>query len=493
MNNAQEVEMIYKQAEIVVDSIFVFDSIYEIKICSEVNKHTIMTIHGILDSNQGTKVLFGSLKSEKVYVKTTDDIIIFAGISYNVEIKEQAGLFIIVLTCIGASYLLDTTLQKRSFQYSDDTYADILRLAYKQAEHAVIYTPKGDDIKIIKPIFQYNETDWNFTHRMAGHLKTVVIPNDQVSSPQICIGIPNRPSISLTDIEYTMGRNEQDGIYYKFYTDAHMFLGDSVYFLNAKFNIMKKISVYRNNFFKNTYIVGSEAGFAVKKYNLPLSGLTLKGTVLDTQAEILKTHLEIDPIQDVSKAYWFSFVPQSGNVMYSMPQHGTKIMLKFNTDLDCSPVATECYRENGDSCAELNNYHYRYYTTEFKKRMAMFPTRLFFFGGSNLAELNDKTGIHIKTGKKTVINSENPITFDAKKEIIMLTPAHIYMTKFNTESVIDLNGSEINIESTPHSNIKPTLNGGLCSYPPCYIARPLKISKKLASIILGFIPKRPGK
>ena len=486
--------MIYKQGEIIVDSIFNFIQIDTIRQISRVNNHTRMVLRGVVDSTIGHSVLKDQLKDERIEIKTTDDTIIFAGIISNVRVKEENQFFTIHLVCTGSSKLIDVKPEKRSNQDGRDTYADILHATYDKTGKATIYTIAGTEIMIRTPIFQYNETDWKFTHRMAGHLKTIFLPNDQSASPQVCIGIPNRRTIHVpTDadhVEYTIGRNEQDSPFYKYRTNEHMFLGDTVNFFDMDFVIMEKVSVYENNTFKNTYTFGREEGFAVERYNLPLSGLALRGTVLDTMGELLKTHLDIDDEQDINKAFWFSFVPQSGNVMYSMPIHGTKIMLKFNTDEDASPMATECYRENGQISGDLTDYNYRYYTTEFKKRMTMFPTRMFFFGGTNLTELNDNTGIHIKTGKKTHIESEKNIEFHAKKKLIMLTTAHIYMTKFNTKSIIDFAENEINIESFPYSKVRPTLKGKLKPYPPCYVAQPLTISKKLALMVLGFIPKR---
>ena len=482
--------MLYKQGEISIDSIFNFVLINRIVLTGAANNHTKVVIRGIIDNSGRHDILYKSLADEKIYIDFLDGKRIFGGILRDVRITEQAELVTIDLTCVGGSYLMDIAPQKRSYQDVDASYHAVLRSACSSVEDSSVISCKGNDIKTLTPIFQYNETLWGLTCRLAGHLKTVIFPNDLIPFPQVLVGIPERRAIPIpSDAKYTIGRNERGSIYCVYRTSDHLSLGDTVHFLNLELVVMEKLSVYENNAFDNTYILGDELGFSIKRYNLPLSGLALKGTVLDTKGEMLKVHLDIDAEQEVSKACWFHFAPQGGNVMHTMPQHGTKVMLRFNTDSDDSAMATECYRENGSTCKELSDYNYRYYTTEYKKRMAMFPDKVFFAGGSNVAELNDATGIGIKTGRKTHIEAGGPLELHAKRKLTIHTPAHIYMTKPNTDSVIDLAGNEINIDSS-NTRVRPTMKGQLRPYPYRSNAKPFKVSKKLAFMALGFVPKR---
>lgn len=261
-------------------------------------------------------------------------------------------------------------------------------------------------------------------------------------------------------------------------------LGDSVEVAGHRLFIMEKQLWAEGGVVRDRYVLGEERGFAAPfLHNEHLHGLCLTGTVLDTREEKIKLHFAIDKAQDKSMAFWFPYVPQQGNVMYCMPQLGTKAILKFCTENDDSGMVIHTCRTNGEECAETADYNKRYFTTEFGKRLAMLPDTLYYTGGSNLAELMDRKGALLETGKHLHIQAERHIRLHAKRRVTLYTPEHIYTTMPGSESVIDMAGREINALSPNtvlHSN---------ATNPQPYPRTPsYRIGRKLARLVTGTVP-----
>lgn len=483
--------MIYTQSDIQINSSFDFVFVQNITLELQANEHPSLSIEAIIREDDVQKIVQKIGPDQEITWSKTDGSILFVGFPFTFTIERQGGVLTLFLLCKGKSFLLDIKKQKRSFQYRKDTYADILKFVYTNDKNSAILPIRGNNVQIERPIFQYNETDWNFTKRMAGHLNTLILSDERSSHSRVYYGLPTRKSYSVKDSEYTMGMNKKGEKFIQIHTKECYTLGDTIVFGESTLPVVRAVIQYKNNYFYNKYEIGTEKGNAIKKYDLPLTGLTLRGRVLETSGELLRVHLDIDPVQEIDRAFWFEFVPQSGNVMYSMPQIGTFIMLKFSKNQDYTPLAIECYRTNGQECGELYDYNYRYYTTEFKKRMAMFPEKLFLTGGTNTTSLNDLEGIIIKTGKKLSISGAEGISVFSNKETLMHTPEHIYATKYNSESVIDMAASEIHIDSI-NSSINPTGNGKENTYPSIWQIPNFSISQEVAGSVLGMIPKNSG-
>lgn len=485
--------MTYSCKAMCIESPFPFISIHKMRLHARVNEHIRLELWGLLDSASAPALMREHFASTCLKVTLPDGRIYFTGLPMQIDMQEQNGSFLIYLSCTSASVLLDIHPRSRSFQDIRESYNDILKAIYDSEEHAVIRTGKAADFPIETPIFQYKETAWAFTLRMAGRLETFVIPDHREPYARVTIGETGGKPVELDDPDYTTGQNRTSGYFHIVQSVQQFALGDTVVHAGRRLVVVKESSVFENGAFDNSYVLGTEAGFAVKPHDLPLSGLRLRGTVLATSSETLKLHLDIDHTQDPDKAYWFDFVPQSGNVMYCMPQIGTKAMLRFCSNRDASCVAEECWRENGQACSALHNYHKRTYTSEFGEHLAMFPETLFFTGADNLVGLSDTTGILTQTNRRTEITAGERITFHAKKRTTVEVPQHIYITKPNTISVIDFAGEEINIESK-RTGVSADSNAPTDKpYPASRVTSASTLDRGLAAAALGFAAVRSGK
>ncbi len=60
--------------------------------------------------------------------------------------------------------------------------------------------------------------------------------------------------------------------------------------------------------------------------------------------ETVQLKLDIDQGKPEQKLYPFNWVPATGNMMYMMPQEGTRVSLYFKGDEETSAVAVNCIR-----------------------------------------------------------------------------------------------------------------------------------------------------
>ena len=163
-----------------------------------------------------------------------------------------------------------------------------------------------------------------------------------------------------------------------------------------------------------------------KQFNALITGMSVLGTVLEAEREKIKIHLDIDPEQDIGTAFWYKWVPQTGNLMYLMPRVGTRASLYFSNEDETSAVAVNSVRTNGASCTyengfedsscadiQTHDYEYRYLTTEHDKRYFYNPTAMGLVGTSGTATplfmtIDDDDGIVFSShGSVNIIACEN--------------------------------------------------------------------------------------
>ncbi|MDE7170621.1 MAG: hypothetical protein K2O11_01940 [Oscillospiraceae bacterium] len=110
-------------------------------------------------------------------------------------------------------------------------------------------------------------------------------------------------------------------------------------------------------------------------------GLSLQGTVTETQREIVRIKLDIDKGRNAG-FYPFSWIPESGNLMHCMPKKGTRATLYLPSVDTGEAVVITSPRTNGDDCGEMSDPQMRCFTTEHGKKMCLYPTQMIFSGGA---------------------------------------------------------------------------------------------------------------
>lgn len=295
--------MLYNSRAMSIESPFPFVSVHKMKLQAKVNQHQRLELWGLLDSESAPALMQEQFANASLKITLPDGQDYFTGLPMQIDIQEQNGSFHIYLSCISASFLLDIHPRSASCQDVNEYYTDALCHAYGREDNASILTSRIADVPIKAPVFQYGETAWAFTLRIAGKLGTYVIPYHREAYPIVTLGDVGRTPIELDEPDYTTGQNQENGYFHELCSAQQFTFGDAVLHMSRRLLVVEKTSVFENGDFNNSYVLGTEAGFAVKPHELPLSGLRLRGTVLAASGEQLKLHLDIDAEQSEETAH----------------------------------------------------------------------------------------------------------------------------------------------------------------------------------------------
>lgn len=138
------------------------------------NCHTEARITGVVSENIGNALVFQqSNKSTMSISETKDNDVqtIFCGIVNDIELHQEGRLYIVKVIGISFTIILDIEKKCRSFQNIDITYEELVKQVLADTESAdVLFC--ATDHKIGVPVYQYEETDWEFLKRVASQLET---------------------------------------------------------------------------------------------------------------------------------------------------------------------------------------------------------------------------------------------------------------------------------------------------------------------------------
>jgi hypothetical protein len=312
----------------------------------------------------------------------------------------------------------------------------------------------GDGVKIARPIFQYKETDWEFIRRMASRFNSVIVCDMAEKSPRFYLGFPKGKSYEIADdTPYTEskdlhayimagatveGFHDTDFFYYEVECNDKYNIGDEIGFKNKKLYV-SKISAYTNKgLMIYKYRLSKKEGIYQKEiYNTGLKGVSLEGKVLEVKGELVRLHLDIDKKQPKSKAFWFPFVPPTGNIMYCMPIVGTNTSLYISDISGDNAVILGCVRKNGGDCEKTGNPDIRYFGTEHGSELEMAPSSISFTGGSKETlkmSLDDAEGVKLTSHKKLTFGATEEISFITPKTITISAVSQMCFMKTNSSS-----------------------------------------------------------
>lgn len=413
--------------------------IQELEVKNIPNKHATLRVSGEV---QSADILKQTLEGKEVYISVEEESKkIFSGIIQRASIQEAGGTFLLQIEATSGTILLDLEEKSRSFQDVSMTYRTLINTVLKDTEHAAFIMPEAYDVPIEKPIIQFLETDWNFIRRLASRFHTSLVPELTRGEAKFYFGMPEKSKNHiLLSSEYTRHMGE------KFYQEGgsqeertredfattevicyeNAEIGEQATFLEESYKICGKSCRIRKGILEYIYTLGQESFFWKRRHqNRRISGMSLLGTVLQTNAETLKIHLDIDEQQEIETAYPYEWVPTTGNLMYLMPQVGTRVSLYFSSDEEDSAKAVNCIRTNGgveETFPGSETFEQRALVTEHGKRMSLFPEEMTFSGLEYNPDappdlkiiLNDEDGIYLQSHKEMMISATEGIYFSGK-------------------------------------------------------------------------------
>ena len=208
-------------------------------------------------------------------------------------------------------------------------------------------------------------------------------------------------------------------------------LGWYTVFKEQEFLICEKWAKLERGELTFTYRLGKPGlGWGRKQYNDKISGMTILGEVLSTERETVRLKLDIDEGWNPGSPYAYTWRPETGNMMYCMPQAGTRVSLYFPNYDEQEAMVVNCVRTNGASCARMSDSSKRSFVTEHGKEMNLYPEELSFLGGSNGSiKIADEDGISFNTDKKIAIWAKENVCLKAKSADISAPTGEIVLAR----------------------------------------------------------------
>ncbi len=387
-------------------------SIVSFFICEYPGEHSRATITGIAQPGKdGQTGCEGNLANAPVEVLAEgEELPLYSGILQSIEEKEENGLRLIQLQLVSGSILLDMEKKSRSYQNTDQTYGGVVSQALASRNTAAVYPDSLDGAAIGFPVIQYYETDWEFVKRIASRFALSLFPEPSMGGAKVYLGVPKTGNVCKIDSsEYTArvdrrfyalggeeaGYSREQFLCYEVKSEDNCRVEDLAEFKGEQKYICAKSCSLNRGQAEFTYILASPEWAGAKEIgNRNFSGLSLLGTVESCSNETVCLKLDIDKGNPEQTLYAWNWVPPTGNLMYMMPQAGTRVSLYFKGDQETSAVAVNCIR-SGCGCEEAD-YRDKGLVTEHEMELRLYQSEMGLAtkNGNNLL-LNNAKGIEL--------------------------------------------------------------------------------------------------
>lgn len=442
---------VYHNDEVIVEGAVNVRQLRQFYMKEQLNEHMVFCLSGDISREDAAEYeksrLLGQMIS--VYGSGGKEDIIGCGVITEAEIFFK-GTCCILLRGTSFSRSMDDKRRMRSFQNPYCTYREIIKkMSGKNME---IFFRYHKDEHLNTPIIQYKETDWEVLRRLASQLNTVLIPDTLSGKPRVFFGLSNGTVYHLNDdINKKLCIEKCRGIHRKSYCvtglKTNMRLGDSVILENKSWSVVQKEVALKNGKKEMQYVLGLIQDWGIPfTYNCNLRGSTIRGSVLKRKNEHLKLRLEIDSEQRDEDAYWYPYLPETGNVLYAMPETGTEVVLYFPDMKEKNGIVIHSFYQQGYQGGE-KNHDVKEMITPKGKGIRFWPGMIAFFGGkeqiTNKIYLGEDTGFQFLTKKAVHIMADCGISIQSGLSCSATAANHISITQSEGKNSIEMSGNQI--------------------------------------------------
>jgi hypothetical protein len=188
-----------------------------------------------------------------------------------------------------------------------------------------------------------------------------------------------------------------------------------------------------------------------KIYNEKITGLSLKGRVLDCVNDKVKVHLEIDGRQSAGSAWKFPYTTwytAEGNAgWYCMPEKGDTVFIYFPNNREENGVSVNSIREHGGVGAP----EIKIFRTPNGKELKFTPEEILITckDDSIFIRLNEKNGIEVISSKPVKVNTDANLTMEAKKKVSITADNEINLkckgSSVQLDNNVELKGKHVRV------------------------------------------------
>lgn len=423
-----------------VYSRFSINGLLDMEILTKEGCHSELALRGYLSDKENET----DLSPDNITVTGTsedgNEEILFRGIIQETHIFRENSVSQIILTAASESMQMDKKKRSRSFQDISLSCAEVMRRIVSEYGGAIVC--EDSSVKMGKPMIQYEETDWEFCKRLAGRMGWGLFNGSTVAKPVIYVGLvegkkaefPEDEYHCCVDSEYYRHREEggiqrAEFLYYKVESEKNYEIGDSACYRKQKRYIFEKQAELKDNVLKFSYKLGGKCRVMRREQpNKRIAGISLSGEVQENEKETVYLKLDIDG-KSGKAVYPYPWSPATGNLVYCMPQPGTKVYLYFP---DCHEENAIAVHSEHQGNTDFGNIQNRGFSTEHGKQLQLHADSISFQSKTTKVEhllMLGQDNFRIKVGHgRTVITGKEKITFCAPV-INLNTPREISQYK----------------------------------------------------------------
>lgn len=331
-------------------------------------EHARAELTGRVEVQEGAMPqLLGQIKNSRVELHAAGEKrAVYSGVVQGAESLEENGYRLLRLELWSGSVLMDLKRKKRTFQDPSMTYGQIITGITSEAGMSALYPRELDETETGFPVIQYRETDWEFIRRLASRFGLAVYPEPTMEGGKVSIGLPETgfsgPLSSLSDSvgidrKFYEAGGERTGRERRNYRTVEVRslelrrIGDVAEWKGTPLYVCAREGELRGGILEFRYVLaGKEWTWQKRLGNPRVSGMSLLGTVSGCAGETVRLDLDIDRGRGAQELYPWRWVPATGNLMYMMPQKGTRVSLYFKGDEETDAIAVNCIR-SGAGCA----------------------------------------------------------------------------------------------------------------------------------------------
>lgn len=379
---------------------------------------------------------------------------LFSGYPERVEIRAERGYRTAEVHALSATVLLDRRANDRVFQKKGQTCLQVAD-AVTACTDGCACILSGGDRETGGTLVQYRESDWDFLKRVASRMGLPLVPDTGSSRPRFYIGLPEGGKKELgkvlsCDMHFdgryyaVSGRcpvDRRDFVCYDVVTETVLSMGDRVSIGGRELSVAERTAELSGGRVLFTYRLAGESYTRVPGMGNPdHTGMSLTGTVSVTEGERVGMGFDIDRSAEGGNTY--GFAPATGNLMYCMPQKGTRTAFYLGNGDASEGTVTGCIRTNGGTCRGTGSPEKKSFRSEHGKGMDLHPGSMGLDGGAaGGISVFDGAGTTVESGNSLFLAAREKICLESMKSITVQGVSDIMALLRGGESGLCVNGN----------------------------------------------------
>ncbi|MDY5699652.1 MAG: GH-E family nuclease [Lachnospiraceae bacterium] len=379
---------------------------------------------------------------------------IFGGYAQEMEIRMEQGRRYARIETVSGTMLFDRVQRERVFQKPDQTCVEVAEKVMEDTDHGAFILP-GEDEKTGGTLIQYQETDWAFLTRLASRQGLPLVADSSYYYPRFYLGLPEGESRELGEVfscdlcfdgkYYAVSERctveRRDFLCYDVVTESRLSMGDRVTVEGRELLVVsRQMKLERGEVVYHYRLAGKSYLTIPRMENPDYTGMSFTGTVTGTKEETGEITLDID--REAGSGNSYGFAPATGNLMYCMPQVGTRTALYLGNAEEADGILTGCIRTNGNTCEGMEKPENKGFLSEHGKGLNLYPESMGLTGkGAGMICLEDEGGAILESEGSLILMAKEGIRLEGMSGIALLGMSGIMALHDGGVSSLCINGS----------------------------------------------------